>query len=385
MQPLNLNRTIAHSLIKTPRLAVLAIVLLAAGCATQNTAPAGSNLASQNARINDATIKADQDSFNRLRKRHEDLAHAGNPVSSYGMAKAMCWQDVAFHEYTRNDRSAFPELALKESSKLMDLVAAKQSIPQDTPLLNGAKRLREDLWQRAAKLKADAGYSCVADRVGCAEVRLSHAGHEYVQGAGFREEGSWRYATPYIAIAENLLSSAERDAVACRGAGTASPAAPAAAAVTALAPAAVPVPLAAAPRREMVEVPVIVLFDYDQSAARHIRPFSRESLDRMVARIKSGELKPVRIELVGHADRLNATGDPKYNDKLSESRTQTVMKLLTDAGVTAPQVSSVSRGDSQQIEACKGKFRSVHEERECLLPNRRVEVRVISEVNATAR
>ena len=372
-----------HSLnplrIMTPRLALLAAALLAAGCATQNTAPAGSNLASQNARVNDATIKADQDSFNRLRKRHEDLANAGNPVSSYSMAKAMCWQDVAFHEYTRNDRSAFPELALKESSKLMDLIAAKQSIPQDTPLLNGAKRLREDLWQRAAKLKGDAGYSCVADRVGCAEVRLSHAGHEYVQGAGFREEGSWRYATPYIAIAENLLTSAERDVVACRGAVAAAPVVAAAAPV---APAAGVVPAPVMVKREMVEVPVVVLFDYNRSDARNIRPFSRESLDRMVARIKSGELKPVRIELVGHADRLNSTGDPKYNDKLSERRIETVKQLLTAAGVTAPQVSSVARGDSQQVEACKGKFRSIHEERECLLPNRRVEVRVVSEVTA---
>lgn len=372
-----------HSLnplrIMTPRLALLAAALLAAGCATQNTAPAGSNLASQNARVNDATIKADQDSFNRLRKRHEDLANAGNPVSSYGMAKAMCWQDVAFHEYTRNDRSAFPELALKESSKLMDLIAAKQSIPQDTPLLNGAKRLREDLWQRAAKLKGDAGYSCVADRVGCAEVRLSHAGHEYVQGAGFREEGSWRYATPYIAIAENLLTSAERDVVACRGA---VPAAAVVAAAAPVAPAAGVVPAPVMVKREMVEVPVVVLFDYNRSDARNIRPFSRESLDRMVARIKSGELKPVRIELVGHADRLNSTGDPKYNDKLSERRIETVKQLLTAAGVTAPQVSSVARGDSQQVEACKGKFRSIHEERECLLPNRRVEVRVVSEVTA---
>lgn len=372
-----------HSLnplrIMTPRLALLAAALLAAGCATQNTAPAGSNLASQNARVNDSTIKADQDSFNGLRKRHEDLANAGNPVSSYGMAKAMCWQDVAFHEYTRNDRSAFPELALKESSKLMDLIAAKQSIPQDTPLLNGAKRLREDLWQRAAKLKGDAGYSCVADRVGCAEVRLSHAGHEYVQGAGFREEGSWRYATPYIAIAENLLTSAERDVVACRGA---VPAAAVVAAAAPVAPAAGVVPAPVMVKREMVEVPVVVLFDYNRSDARNIRPFSRESLDRMVARIKSGELKPVRIELVGHADRLNSTGDPKYNDKLSERRIETVKQLLTAAGVTAPQVSSVARGDSQQVEACKGKFRSIHEERECLLPNRRVEVRVVSEVSA---
>jgi OmpA-OmpF porin, OOP family len=214
--------------------------------------------------------------------------------------------------------------------------------------------------------------------VGCAEVRLSHAGHEYVQGASFREEGSWRYATPYIAIAENLLGSAERDVVACRGA------LPAAPVVAAAAPAAAVVPAPVIVKREMVEVPVVVLFDYNRSDARNIRSFSRESLDRMVARIKSGELKPVRIELVGHADRLNSTGDPKYNDKLSERRTETVKQLLTAAGVTAPQVSSVSRGDSQQVEACKGKFRSIHEERECLLPNRRVEVRVVSEVSAPA-
>jgi OmpA-OmpF porin, OOP family len=321
-------------------------------------------LSGVNKRMNDETVFADHKVFNTLRARHEDLNKRGNAASSYGMAKTQCWQDVAFHEYTRNDRSAFPDLALRESVRLMDAIAAKSPVPQDTPLLDGAAKLRPDLWERTEKLKQHSGYECVADKVACGEVRLAHAGHEYVQGKSFREEGSWRYANPYVRMAEDLIGRAEREANACK-----------------------PVPVvAAAPvaeRRvitESVEIPVIVLFNFDKSDAANIRSFSHTSLERVISRIKNGELNPTAIEVTGHADRLNSTKDDAYNNRLAAARAATVSQLLASAGVNANLIRTASKGDSDQVETCKGKFTSQAEERECLLPNRRVEVRVLSEV-----
>jgi OmpA-OmpF porin, OOP family len=340
----------------------LASALVLAACSSTQTSGSGL-LAAPTKRMNDETVLADHKTFNALRARHDELSKAGNPLSTYAMAKAQCWQDVAFHEYTRNDRSAFPELALRESVRLMDAIAAKQPIPQDTPLLDGAAKLREDLWERAVKLKSHKGYECVADKVACTEVRLAHAGHEFVQGAAFRQEGSWRYANPYVRMAEDNLIRAEREADAC------SP----------------PPVVAAAPAvekrivTEVAEVPVIVLFNFDKSDAANIRSFSRESLSRLIARIQRGELKPASIEITGHADRLNNTGEDGYNLRLAARRAATVSELLAASGVDAKLMRSASKGDSDQVETCKGKFASRAEEQECLLPNRRVEVRVVSQ------
>jgi outer membrane protein OmpA-like peptidoglycan-associated protein len=348
------------------RFRTLILLACAAALAACNSAPKpeagkdGALLAAPAKRMNDETVLADHKTFNALRVRHEELNKAGNPLSSYGMAKAQCWQDVAFHEYTRNDRSPFPELALRESVRLMDALAAQQPVPQDTPLLDGAIKLREDLWERAAKLKQHGGYQCVADKVACTEVRLSHAGHEYVQGAAFGQQGSWRYANPYVRMAEDTLLRAEREADACKP----------------------PPVVAAAPvvQRvvERVETPLAVLFSYNKSDEANIRPFSRESLDAILNRIKRGELQPVSVSVTGHADRLNRTGQADYNQRLAAARAATVTRLLTNAGVNPAVIQTSSRGDNVQVEACRA-LTAEAEVRECLLPNRRVEVRIITE------
>jgi OmpA-OmpF porin, OOP family len=336
--------------------------LLLAACGSSPKSESSGLLAAPAKRMNDETVLADHKSFNALRVRHETLNKAGNPLSSYAMAKAQCWQDVAFHEYTRNDRSSFPELALRESVRLMDAIEKKQQVPQDTPLLDGSVKLREDLWERSSKLKSHKGFQCVADKVACTEVRLSHAGHEFVQGGGFRQEGSWRYANPYVRIAEDTLIRAEREADAC------SPPPVAAAA---------PAPIVQ-PVIERLETPMVVLFSYNKSDAANIRQFSRQSLDALLNRIQKGELRPISVDVTGHADRLNRTGQADYNNKLAAARAATVTALIARAGVDPALIKTGSRGDNVQVESCSS-LKAEAEVRECLLPNRRVEVRVISE------
>ena len=125
-----------------------------------------------------------------MQGRIKALNDGGRPVRDYFLSKAQCWLDVSFHEYTRNDRSAFPQAALSESEKLVvGMEQGASPLPLDTPLVNGAARLRPDLWDRAAALRGHAGWRCAAQKTACAEVELVHAGHEINQQ-------QWRHAKP---------------------------------------------------------------------------------------------------------------------------------------------------------------------------------------------
>lgn len=116
---------------------------------------------------------------------------------------------MSLHEYTRNDRSAFPQAALTESEKLVQgMERGAGALPMDTPLVNDAARLRPDLWERATARKGHAGFRCAQQRLACAEVELVHAGNEHNQQ-------QWRHARPYVQTAEDLLGEARELADAC--------------------------------------------------------------------------------------------------------------------------------------------------------------------------
>ena len=254
---------------------------------------------------------------------------------------------MSFHEYTRNDRSAFPQEALTESEKLIvDMENGVSPIPTDTALVNGAKYLRADLWDRLKVIHGTPGFACASQKVACGEVELVHAGNEFNQQ-------QWRHSKPYIQIAEDLVNDAEALARQCGaapvGPGPAVPAAPAG-------------PLIAN-----------VLFEFDRDQYRDIRTYSLESVDRALATIKAENLTLAGVALVGHADRMQGRGYD-YNQGLSQRRAQTVRELLAGRGIDPNTIRYEYRGDSQQVQQCDGvKPRAAL--LECLLPNRRVEVR----------
>jgi hypothetical protein len=206
-------------------------LLFAAGLALPVLALAqGAVLSPQAERIGDGAIQQDYGAYERLQSRIEALNDGGRRVADYHLAKAQCWLDVSFHEYTRNDRSEFPQAAMGEGEKLIAAMEAHaEPLPTETPLVNGAARLRPDLWARAQALKQGAGFSCAAQKAACAEVELVHAGNEFNQQ-------QWRHARPYVQIAEDALADAQTLAAQCL-----SPAR-----VATVAPAAVVVPVAAA-------------------------------------------------------------------------------------------------------------------------------------------
>lgn len=314
-------------------------------------------------RISDRAISADQQVYESVQARLRAINAAGRPLRDHHLAKAQCWLDVSFHEYTRNDRGPFPQAALAESDRLAKgMETGTPSLTMDTPLVAGAERLRPDLWAQAAALRQHRGWRCAQAKAACAEVELVHAGHEQVQIG-------WRQARPYVQIAEDLLGDAQQLAERC------DPPPPP--------PIQPPPPPPPAPPAAPVlqELGASVVFSFDRHAAADVRPFSLQQLQALVAQVKERGLVAQQLVLTGHADRLNGTGNADYNRMLSERRAATVRGLLQQLGLPGADTARVvvdAVGDSRQVQACAGRFASPAALQECLLPNRRVELRVLA-------
>lgn len=344
-------------------------MLLVAGCATSSGQQSNSSTqAAVKKSLTDGDIYRDHESYlaqqGRIKALNDTESHR---VASYGLAKAQCWLDVSLHEYTRNDRSNFPRLAFEESFKITDYfekggtVASGNNPANASPLINDAAKLRPDLWDAATKLKAHAGWRCAEQKTACAEVELIHAGNEFNQQ-------QWRHAKPYVQIAEDLIGDAQRAAEACI---------PPPAPVAVVAPRVVPPAPVVVPPAPIVPVNAVanVLFNFDKRDLGNVRPYTKDQLDALIGQVKSSSIMVNGIKLIGHADRLNSTGDSNYNVKLSQDRVETIRAYMVGQGVPANLISTSFSADGQQIEACtKAKFRSSAELQECLLPNRRVEV-----------
>ena len=321
--------------------ALLATALLSALAGT--AAAQQTRLNPQEKRITVEAIHVDLQGYEATQGRIQALNAAGRPVRDYHLSKAQCWLDVSFHEYTRNDRSDFPQAALDESVKLIaGMEQGVSPLPTDTPLVNDARYQRQDLWRRLRALQGTPGFACAQQAVACGEVELVHAGNEFNQQ-------QWRHAKPYIQIAEELVNDAESMARQCE------------------APAAAPA----------AKLPLVanILFEFDRDGRGDIRAASLQDLDRALARAGEEGLVVERVELVGHADRLQGLG-ADHNEALSARRARTVQALLVERGIDAGRISYAYRGDTEQVQQCDGvKPRAAL--RECLLPNRRVEVRFV--------
>jgi outer membrane protein OmpA-like peptidoglycan-associated protein len=336
-----------------PTCCLIALSLWSAGAVAQAV-----QLAPPKDRISDEVIQADHRTYEALQARIKALNDGGRPVRDYHLAKAQCWLDVSFHEYTRNDRGPFPQEALTESEKLLAAMERGQvPLPRETALVGESVRLRPDLWERVDALKSHSGFRCAQHKVACAEVELVHAGNEHNQQ-------QWRHARPYVQIAEDLLGEARLLADQCEP-----PPAPRVAAM----PVPLPPPAPPAPAQEVLFTTSVV-FSFDRYETGDIRPFSVVQLEALVQRLQRENLVVQSIRLTGHADRLNGTGRLDYNQRLSERRVQTVREMLVRLGVDNQLVAADARGDADPVQACEARFASQADLHECLLPNRRVDV-----------
>jgi outer membrane protein OmpA-like peptidoglycan-associated protein len=331
-------------------LASVAIVCTSAHAADLN-APAQ--------RSSDQAIVADQAAYTAWQGRIKALNDKGVRVADYYLAKAQCWLDVSLHEYTRNDRSNFPQQALTQSALIVQALEAG-STPNpgaQTPLVNEAEKLREDLWARFAAIKPLPGFACAAKAVACGEVELVHAGNEY------KQQG-WRHANPYVQIAEDLVQQATTAAANCN------PPVPAPAPVPACQPAVCPAP-PKPPVTEMLTLSADALFKFDKSGLPDLLPEGRAKIDDMMAKLDKAYVSIERISLTGFTDRL---GSVPYNQALSKRRAATVKAYLQSRGFKGEIVSN-GKGKADQLVPCTGV--TPHAKLiACLQPNRRVEIAV---------
>jgi OmpA-OmpF porin, OOP family len=335
--------TTTHTLLMTAVLVSLSGLTMGSSQALAQDA----TLAPQQERITDGKIDKDYQSYEAQQERIKAVNDSGShPVKSYSLAKSQCWLDVSFHEYTRNDRSDFPQAALNESAKITDYlskggaVGSAENPANQTPLVNEAAKLRPDLWDRAASLKQHEGFKCAEQLVACGEVELVHAGNEYNQQ-------QWRHAKPYVQIAEDLLGQAQAAADSCSK------------------------PVMAA-TVERINLSASALFRFNRRSQADLLPAGKAELNQLADRIQQVYASVERIDLVGYTDRL---GSDSYNATLSQDRADTVKAYLQSRGVNA-EMSSSGRGEADPLVQCEGN-RANSKLTQCLQPNRRVEVTIV--------
>lgn len=105
------------------------------------------------------------------------------------------------------------------------------------------------------------------------------------------------------------------------------------------------------------------LFDFDKDT---LTAKGKEVVDNVAAQLKSSQAQQVKV--AGYTDRL---GSEQYNLGLSQRRANMVKARLIQQGVTA-QIEAVGYGKANQVKACNGE--SGQALRDCLRPNRRVEI-----------
>jgi OOP family OmpA-OmpF porin len=350
-QPIYIVRTVMNHRNQLSIFLSVALMGLANAHADDFNAPA--------ARQSDQAIVADQAAYSAWQRRIQALNNKGVRVADYYLAKAQCWLDVSVHEYSRNDRSAFPQQALTQSALIVQALETG-STPNpglQTPLINDAEKLREDLWARFAAIKPMPGFACAAKAVACGEVELVHAGNEYAQQG-------WRHANPYVQIAEDWVQQAHAAAANCKPPPQVFPA-----------PAPVPAPAyaPAEPRAQQVTEKLTLaadaLFKFDKSSLADLLPEGRARIDDMMTKLDKVYAQIARISLTGFTDRLGAV---PYNLALSERRAATVKAYLQSRGFNGEIVSS-GKGKADQVVICAGNTSQV-KLIACLQPNRRVEI-----------
>lgn len=135
-------------------------------------------------------------------------------------------------------------------------------------------------------------------------------------------------------------------------------------AATVSAPAAVPAVLP----KEVETISADLAFTFAQA---ELTPQGQARLDAIVARLLGGSTKP-KVLIVGHADRI---GTPARKFELSERRAEAVRSYLASKGFPQELMQVESRGDSEPIVVCDKE--DVQELKDCLQPNRRVEIKTL--------
>lgn len=123
------------------------------------------------------------------------------------------------------------------------------------------------------------------------------------------------------------------------------------------------------PEVQLINLNTDFLFDFDSAK---LKAEGVNTMNQVVARLQSGKWD--KIVLVGHTDRL---GSDEYNRVLSEKRALSAAQYLASAGIPAWKMEAYGAGETQQVKECAGE-KPTDELKECLRPNRRLQINVQS-------
>ncbi|WP_024329516.1 OmpA family protein [Thioalkalivibrio sp. ALR17-21] len=127
------------------------------------------------------------------------------------------------------------------------------------------------------------------------------------------------------------------------------------------------------PEMEILTLSADVVFGFDDD---RLTPEGRDRIGGVAEEIDR-EYSDPRITLVGHADRI---GDAEYNRELSQRRAESVREELIEQGIDPDVMVAEGRGETRPLVFCRGPEHAT-ETRECLEPNRRVEIEIIDRGN----
>jgi outer membrane protein OmpA-like peptidoglycan-associated protein len=302
------------------------------------------------ARYTDGRIRSDLGYLESVQGRIKALNDKGEPAAGAAMAQAQCWLEWALDEYHDNDRTGVIEEAAGEAVKIVAALESGARPDLVTRIVATSTRVREDLWARAAAVRARDEFAaprrCANEAAMCLEVRLVEAGHD------LRETG-WRHARAAIIEAEQLAARAEREIASC-------PALPAPAAAPVVVPAdgdddrdGVPnsidrCPNTPPPARvdawgcEFTTELRLPGVNFETASATLLEE-SFAVLDGAVATLR--RYPELRIEVAGHTD---SRGTDAYNRELSQRRAEAVRSWLVERGVGSA-LTARGYGESQPI------------------------------------
>lgn len=141
--------------------------------------------------------------YGGLQKRLDKL-DTGNCANAYVLNKAQAWLNMSRDVMHEGDGSNVVNATYDESEKLIKALEEGKTPSLETELVAGADKLRTDLWQIAANIKATpALLSSAAREVAYCEVYLVRAGHAQAKlGGKARTE-------PLIGMAQEICQAAK--------------------------------------------------------------------------------------------------------------------------------------------------------------------------------
>lgn len=255
-----------------------------------------------------------------------------NAETNLSYQKAKCTIKLANWTFKDVDTKGITEDLVRQAVIFQALASKNVTPPQISPL-PGTPRLFPERWSTINTLKQSA--TCSVPELDCAEVSLTGAEYE-------TRENYSDHALHFLKEADDLINTSKSKIAKCKQ-----------------------------PLPEVLNLSADILFAF---ASSELTPAGQNKLIEFANQLTANYPKIQKIDIAGFTDRI---GSDSYNEKLSQNRALAVKNyLLTYAPMLrSDQVEANGYGKNQPIKNCEGN-KVTNELKNCLQPNRRVEISI---------